>query len=124
MKWVWPALVVLSPAILYGIALVLIAAYRGRCHQCKRRGLCTVGSYKWDGVTEDGRRCGGIVVFISCQSCGGRFKKSGSDWVTPTDEEWTRHVPNQAAAVNAPIAPRFQFEHAWRRITEQRRSAT
>ncbi len=31
--------------------------------------------------------------------------------------------PNQSAPVNAPIAPRFQFEHLWRRVTEQRRSA-
>ena len=31
--------------------------------------------------------------------------------------------PNQAAAVNAPVASWFQFEHPWRRVTEQRRSA-
>ena len=29
--------------------------------------------------------------------------------------------PNEAAPVNAPIASRFQFEHSWRRVTEQRR---
>ena len=29
---------------------------------------------------------------------------------------------NQAAAVNAPIASGFQFGHAGRRVTEQRRS--
>ena len=29
---------------------------------------------------------------------------------------------NQAAPVNAPIAPWFQIEHAWRRVTELRRS--
>jgi len=31
--------------------------------------------------------------------------------------------PNQAAAVNAPIAFWFQFGHSWRRVTEQRRYA-
>jgi uncharacterized repeat protein (TIGR03803 family) len=31
--------------------------------------------------------------------------------------------PNQAAAVKAPVAPRFQVGHALRRVTEQRRSA-
>jgi hypothetical protein len=30
-------------------------------------------------------------------------------------------LPNQAAAVNAPVAPWFQFGHPWRRVTEQRR---
>ena len=33
-------------------------------------------------------------------------------------------VPNQAAAVNAPVAPWFQIEHHWRRVTEQQRWAT
>ena len=31
--------------------------------------------------------------------------------------------PNQAAAVNAPIALWFQFVHPWRRVIEQRRWA-
>jgi hypothetical protein len=96
----------------------MIAVYRGRCRQCKRRGLRTVGSYKWDGVTEDGRGSGGVVFFHLCQHCGGRFKKSEGDWVTPTDDEWTRHVPNQAAAGNAPIAPRVHSGHDYRRVTE------
>ena len=37
---------------------------------------------------------------------------------------WRRNIeswPNQAAAVNAPIASWFQFGHLWRRVTEQRR---
>ena len=32
-----------------------------------------------------------------------------------------RSWPNQAAAVNAPVAPRFQVGRHWRRVTEQRR---
>ena len=30
--------------------------------------------------------------------------------------------PNQAAPVNAPVAPWFQFGHSRRRVTEQHRS--
>src|SRR5262245_54089436 len=35
-----------------------------------------------------------------------------------------RPPPNQAAPVNAPIAPWFHLRHRWRRVTEQRRWAT
>jgi hypothetical protein len=34
-----------------------------------------------------------------------------------------RKSPNHAAPANAPVAPRFQVGHTWRRVTEQRRSA-
>jgi len=33
-------------------------------------------------------------------------------------------MPNQAAAVNAPVAPWFQIGYLWRRVTDQQRSAT
>lgn len=32
-----------------------------------------------------------------------------------------RKEPNLAAAMNAPITPRFQIGHPWRRVTEQQR---
>jgi hypothetical protein len=92
----WITVLVLSPAILYSLALVVIPAYRGRCRQCRKRGLRNVGSYKWDGAADDGGACGGIVIFYSCQYCGARLKKSGADWSTPTNDEWTRHTPRAA----------------------------
>lgn len=46
-------------------------------------------------------------------------------WVTRVDRTNRDHMttPNQAAPVNARIAPQLHSGHAWRRVTEQRRSA-
>jgi hypothetical protein len=41
--------------------------------------------------------------------------------MTEVGAEIFTDTPNQAAAVNAPIASWFQFGHPWRRVTEQRR---
>ena len=87
MRWLWITLLVLSPAILYGIALLFVAVYRGRCRQCRRHGLWMVGGYKWDG--EHG---GGAVTFYLCEKCGAHFKQSASDWSEPSEDEWRQHV--------------------------------
>jgi hypothetical protein len=87
MRWLWITLLVLSPAILYGIALLIVGVYRGRCRRCYRHGLRTVGGYIWDG--ENG---GGAVSFYLCEKCGAHFKKSASDWSEPSDDEWRQHV--------------------------------
>jgi hypothetical protein len=87
MNLLWITLLVLSPAILYGIALLFFGVYRRRCRQCNHHGLRTVGSYKWDG--EHG---GGVVWFYLCEKCGAHFKQTASDWSEPSDEEWKQHV--------------------------------
>ena len=87
MRWLWISLLVLSPAILYGIALLFVAVYRGRCRRCHRHGLRMVGGYKWDG-----ERGGGAVTFYLCEKCGAHFKQSASDWSEPSDDEWRQHV--------------------------------
>lgn len=87
MRWLWLTLLVLSPVIFYGFALLLVAVYRGRCRRCGRRGLRTVGGYLWDGA-----HGGGLVRFFLCGKCGARFKQSQSDWTEPSEEEWRKHA--------------------------------
>jgi hypothetical protein len=87
MKWLCLVLLVLSPAILYGLALLFVGVYRERCRRCHRHGLRMVGGYKWDGA-----HGGGAVTFYLCEKCGARFKESGSDWSEPSDDEWRQHV--------------------------------
>jgi hypothetical protein len=87
----WVITLVLSPAILYCIALAFIAVYRGRCRRCHRHGLKMAGGYKWDG-----KDCGGAVTFYLCEKCGAHFKKSASDWSEPSDDEWKRYAKTAA----------------------------
>ena len=53
--WVYAILLVLSPAILYGLALVAVSIYRGRCPACGRRGMKCVNFIRAT-VVIDGRR--------------------------------------------------------------------
>src|ERR1039457_3650453 len=93
MKILWITLLVLSPAILYGCALLFVAVYRGRCPRCHRHGLRCVGGYLWDGRTEQGQPCGGSVSFYLCQCCSAHLRRVARDWSDASDEEWQRHVP-------------------------------
>jgi hypothetical protein len=38
-EWMWLIVLILSPAILYGLALLFVAVYRGRFRRCQRHGL-------------------------------------------------------------------------------------
>ena len=87
----WAIILVLSPAILYGVALVFVGFYRGRCRRCHRHGLKTVGGYLWDG-----KHGGGAVTFYLCEKCGAHFKRSLSDWSEPTEDEWKTHAKTAA----------------------------
>ena len=89
MRIFWLIILVLSPAILYGGALIIARFYRERCRRCHRRGLKTVGGYLWDG-----ERGGGAVTFYLCEKCRARFKRSLDEWSEPTEEEWQKHVKN------------------------------
>ncbi|HEV3138780.1 MAG TPA: hypothetical protein VGZ26_12775 [Pirellulales bacterium] len=92
MQWLGVILLIFSPALIYGALLAWVAVYRGRCPCCNRRGVHDVGGYKWDGMTPDGKRCGGAVTFRRCEKCGFRIKRSGAEISQPTDEEWKRFV--------------------------------
>jgi ribosomal protein L40E len=87
----WLIILILSPAILYCVALGSVAVYRGRCRKCHRHGLRTVGGYLWDG--EQG---GGLVTFYLCGKCGAHFKNNAGDWSEPTDDEWKKHAKTAA----------------------------
>jgi YHS domain-containing protein len=91
MIYLWIVLVVLSPAILYAIALLHTALYRGLCSHCHQRGLKMAGAYKWDG-----KKSGGGTSFYFCEKCHCRFKKNSNEWTEPTDSEWTQHVKKNA----------------------------
>jgi hypothetical protein len=124
MKIHWITLLVLSPAILYGCALLFVAVYRGRCPRCHRHGLRRVGGFLWDGRTEEGKPCGGSVSFFLCQFCSAHLRRAGRDWSDASDDDWQRHVPtrpNQAAAPNPARPPRFQLGPSWRGAGEPRR---
>ncbi|MEM1445649.1 MAG: hypothetical protein AAGF84_06305 [Planctomycetota bacterium] len=86
MKWLVLAIVVLSPAILYGVALLILPFWRSRCPLCRKRSLKMVGCYKWDGP--DG---GGLVSFYFCEQCHARLKDDRG-FSEVADEEWNRHA--------------------------------
>ena len=90
MKWFLLITLVLSPAILYGIALLLIAVYQKRCPRCRKHGLRMVGAYlrdNWDNHIE-----GGMASYYLCHRCGVHLKKSGHTWSDVCDDEWRQHV--------------------------------
>ncbi len=68
MKWLWATLLVLSPAILYAVALVLVAIrihiFPPRCPQCNRRTLRVAG-----GIRETYPTGKGTGSFYQCKRC-------------------------------------------------------
>lgn len=70
---VYAIILVLSPAILYGVALVvtplIMAYYRGLCPVCGQRGLRCVNWIRGIEVVE-GRRVNAAASFYVCERCG------------------------------------------------------
>lgn len=64
MLWFWLIVLVLSPAILYAIALATVPFWSWKCPRCRRRSLNRVGGYLWHG-----RKGGGSVSFYQCRHC-------------------------------------------------------
>jgi hypothetical protein len=64
---------VLSPAILYGLLLVLVAVWRSPCPACGRRGLKMAGGVKAT-ILVNGKRAGDHWSYYVCQQCGAGFK--------------------------------------------------
>jgi hypothetical protein len=77
MQWLAAVLLVLSPAILYGVALtvaaLVTALYRPLCPACGRRGLVCVNR-TLATVVVNGRRAPDSWTFYACEHCGAGFK--------------------------------------------------
>lgn len=83
MRLTWLVLLVLSPGILYGIALLLTALasryYRGPCPRCGGRGLRSLGLTKAT-VLIDGRRAPDFWIDYECKLCGVELRKHRGTW--------------------------------------------
>lgn len=77
MRWVYAVLLVLSPAILYGIGLLvaamMLAYYRRPCPACGKRGLKCVNFLRAT-VLINGQRAPDSCAYYDCERCGARFK--------------------------------------------------
>jgi hypothetical protein len=83
MKWDLAALLVLSPAILYGIALIVSALvsafYRRLCPACGQRGLKCVNWIRATALV-NGRRASDIWSYYVCEKCGVPHKLHRGKW--------------------------------------------
>lgn len=83
MAWQYVTLLVLSPAILYGLGLAAAALastfYRRRCPACGRRGLRCVNFIR-AAVVIDGRRAPDRWSYYVCELCGAGFKLHRGQW--------------------------------------------
>jgi len=83
--WVY-VILLLSPAILYGLALIVVAIYGERCPKCGQRGLTCVGFMKAT-VVIDGRRCPDSWGYYACEKCGAKLKHHRGEWGEVPDHE-------------------------------------
>jgi hypothetical protein len=83
MEWVYAGFVVLSSAILYGIALAVAAlvsaCYRPPCPACGRRGLTCVNWIRAT-VLVKGRRVPDSWSYFVCERCGAAHKLHHGKW--------------------------------------------
>jgi hypothetical protein len=83
MVWFYAGLVLVSPAILYGVALTvsaLVSAYhRRRCPACGQRALKCVNWIRAT-VRVDGRRAPDTWSYYICQRCGAAHKLHRGKW--------------------------------------------
>jgi hypothetical protein len=96
--WLIATLLVLSPAILYGIALVIFAVYRGKCSACGKRGLNCVESIRAT-IVVNGKRAPDSWSFYVCGKCGAAFKSHQGEWSRITQSELERELQRHAGRV-------------------------
>jgi hypothetical protein len=81
--WQYATLLVLSPAILYGLALsataLISTVYRRQCPACGRRDLKYVGFIR-ASVAIDGRPAPDHWTYHRCESCRAAFKLHHGQW--------------------------------------------
>jgi hypothetical protein len=108
MGWFYATLLVLSPAILYGVALVVAALvsayYRRRCPACGERGLKCVNFIRAT-VVIDGRRAPDSWSYYVCELCGAGFKLHRGELSSVTADEIQRYgsCGEQGASVDRPL---------------------
>jgi hypothetical protein len=97
MWWVYAALLVLlvlSPAILYGLALVVAALtaafYRRPCPKCGRRGLRSTNFIRAT-VLIDGQRAADHWAYYVCNLCESGFKLHRGKWLSVEAAELERY---------------------------------
>ena len=96
MYWVTVILLVLSPAILYGIALLAVAIsqkyFHRRCPSCGRRALRLVN---WIRATIlfEGKLAPDHWSYYLCTSCGKPHKLHRNAWEAISDEEFRQNFP-------------------------------
>jgi hypothetical protein len=86
MWWLLAAFLVLSPAILYGLLLALVAVHRGRCAECGRRGLKCVNGVLAT-IVVNGKRAPDSWSYYCCEKCGAAFKLHRGRWTRVSSEE-------------------------------------
>lgn len=83
MRWVFAVLLVLSPAILYGIGLLITAImsayYRRPCPACGERGLKWVNGLRAT-ILINGQRAPDYWAYYDCERCGVHFKVHHGEW--------------------------------------------
>lgn len=94
LKFLLAATIVLSPAILYVIALVVTAIrskyYPDKCPQCGERGLDLV-NFILATVVIDGRRAPDSWSYYVCRKCDAWLKHHRKEW-GPVPEHEKHHV--------------------------------
>jgi hypothetical protein len=95
-KWMYAAMLVLSPAILYGLALAAAALasafYRRTCPACGRRGLKCVNFIRAT-VLVDGHRAPDYWSYYVCELCGAGYKLHHGNWLAVGAEEIRQGLP-------------------------------
>jgi hypothetical protein len=90
MIWLYLTLIVLSPAILYGIALIATAIatkyYRRPCLTCGERGLKCVNFIRAT-IIVNGRRAPDYWSYYVCEKCGAEFKLHHDEWKDVPENE-------------------------------------
>ena len=90
MKWVYGLLLILSPAILYGLALISTALtgkfHRRTCPTCHQRGMVSV-NHVMATVVIDGRRAPDQWSYYRCEKCGVVLKLHRGEWKPVPDDE-------------------------------------
>jgi hypothetical protein len=84
--WVCVVLLVLSPALLYGLALIAVAICRERCPECGHRGMMCLNFIRAT-VVIDGRRAPDSWAYYACEMCGARMKLHRGVWGPIPDDE-------------------------------------
>jgi len=104
-EWVWVGLCALSPAILYGLALVVAGLvttfYRRRCPACGERGLKSK-NFICATVVIDGQRAPDSWEYFACERCRAGFKLHRKEWSRVEGPEYEEYCTDGTANPTTP----------------------